>query len=106
MGLIESGNCECGEKGTPEHVVLECVLTLEARRNYQREIQGRLVGEVLRDPIYWQFLDQIALEASDRAKTAYIDRLKETQGRIRRDVDSNAEDGTDTDTSVVSAGSE
>nr|CAD7432599.1 unnamed protein product [Timema monikensis] len=114
LGLIESGNCQCGEEGTPEHVVLECVITLEARRNYQREIQGRLVGEVLRDPIYWKFLDQIALEASDRAKTAYIDRLKEAQGRIRRDVDtdndeeddSDTEGGTDTDTSAVSAGSE
>nr|CAD7427806.1 unnamed protein product [Timema monikensis] len=112
LGLIESGNCQCGEEGTPEHVVLECVITLEARRNYQREIQGRLVGEVLRDPIYWKFLDQIALEASDRAKTAYIDRLKEAQGRIRRDVDtdndeeddSDTEGGTDTDTSAVSAG--
>nr|CAD7573464.1 unnamed protein product [Timema californicum] len=114
LGLIESGNCQCGEEGTPEHVVLECVLTLEARRNYQREIQGRLVGEILRDPIYWKFLDQIALEASDRAKTAYIDRLKEAQGRIRWDVDtdndeeddSDMEGETDTDTSAVSAGSE
>nr|CAD7569700.1 unnamed protein product [Timema californicum] len=114
LGLIESGNCQCGEEGTPEHVVLECVLTLEARRNYQREIQGRLVGEILRDPIYWKFLDQIALEASDRAKTAYIDRLKEAQGRIRWDVDtdndeeddSDMEGETDADTSAVSAGSE
>nr|CAD7461427.1 unnamed protein product [Timema tahoe] len=89
-------------------------LTLEARRNYQREIQGRLVGKVLRDPICWEFLDQIALEASDRAKTAYIDRLKEAQGRIIRDVDndsdeeddSDMEGKTDTDTSAVSAGSE
>nr|CAD7573322.1 unnamed protein product [Timema californicum] len=29
LGLIESGTCDCGEEGTPEHVVLECVLTLE-----------------------------------------------------------------------------
>nr|CAD7591373.1 unnamed protein product [Timema genevievae] len=80
LGLIESENCECGEEGTLEHVVLECVFVLEAKRNYQREIQGILVGEVLRDPIYWKFLDQIVLEASDRAKTAYIDIPKEAQG--------------------------
>nr|CAD7396775.1 unnamed protein product [Timema poppensis] len=111
LGIIESGNCECGEEGTPEHVVLDCVLTLEARRNYQREIQERLVGEVLRDLIYWTFLNQIALEASDRAKIAYIDRFKEAQERIRRDVDndndeeddSDTEGETDTDTSVISA---
>nr|CAD7604931.1 unnamed protein product [Timema genevievae] len=56
--------------------------------------------------------DQIALKASDREKTAYIDRLKEAQGLIRRDVDSDndeeddsdMEGETDTDTCAVSAG--
>nr|CAD7568966.1 unnamed protein product [Timema californicum] len=46
LGLIELGNCEYGEEGTFEHLVLEFLLTLEARRSYQREIQRRLVGKV------------------------------------------------------------
>nr|CAD7416163.1 unnamed protein product [Timema poppensis] len=81
LGLTESGTCDCGEEGTPEHVVLEFILTLEARRNYQREIQGRSVGEVLRDPIYWKGLNQIALEASDRVNT---DLKRKSKRRIAR----------------------
>nr|CAD7200129.1 unnamed protein product [Timema douglasi] len=42
MGLVETDRCECGEVGTPEHVVLECARTLEIRRPNQQEVQGRL----------------------------------------------------------------
>nr|CAD7424341.1 unnamed protein product [Timema monikensis] len=67
MGLVETDWCECGEVGTPEHVVLQCARTLEIRPN-QQEVQGRLVGDILRDPAHWRFLDKLAAEASERAK--------------------------------------
>nr|CAD7263508.1 unnamed protein product [Timema shepardi] len=51
MGLVETDRCECGEVGTPEHVDLECARTLEIRPN-QQEVQGRLVGDILRDPAH------------------------------------------------------
>nr|CAD7408879.1 unnamed protein product [Timema cristinae] len=39
MGLVETYRCECGEVGTPEHVVMECACTLEIRRPNQQEVQ-------------------------------------------------------------------
>nr|CAD7410077.1 unnamed protein product [Timema poppensis] len=61
MGLVETDRCECGEVGTPEHVVLECARTLEIRRPNQQEVQGKLVGDILRDPAHWRFLDKLAI---------------------------------------------
>nr|CAD7461847.1 unnamed protein product [Timema tahoe] len=80
MGLVESDLCECGEVGTPEHVVLECARTLELRRPNQQEVQGRMVGDILRDPVHWRFLDKLAAEASERAKEEYIRALGERRG--------------------------
>nr|CAD7264441.1 unnamed protein product [Timema shepardi] len=66
MGLVKTDRFECGEVGTPEHVVLECARTLEIRRPNQREVQGRLVGDILRDPARWRFLDKLAGIVLDR----------------------------------------
>nr|CAD7455575.1 unnamed protein product [Timema tahoe] len=85
MGLVESELCECGEVGTPEHVVLECARTLEIRRPNQQEVQGCLVGGIIRDPTKWRFLDKLAAEATERAKTDYIRALRERRGLRQRD---------------------
>nr|CAD7440331.1 unnamed protein product [Timema bartmani] len=61
MGLVETDWCECGE-----------------------ELQGRLVGDILRDPVHWRFLDKLAAEASERAKEEYIRALGERQGLRQR----------------------
>nr|CAD7204317.1 unnamed protein product [Timema douglasi] len=72
MGFVEYDLCECGEVGTLEHVVLECARTLEIRRPNQQEVQGRLVGGILRDPTHWRLLDKLTTEASKRDKAEYI----------------------------------
>nr|CAD7264276.1 unnamed protein product [Timema shepardi] len=131
MGLVESDLCECGTVGTPEHVVLEYARTLEIRRPNQQVVQERLVGDILRKPAHWRFLDKLA---SERAKMEYVRALREIRGLGRRlnrlraregwgessDMDSdedrdNVEDnggyedrntgsGTETDASELSAG--
>nr|CAD7205363.1 unnamed protein product [Timema douglasi] len=85
MGLVESEACECGEVGTPEHVVLECARTAEIGRPNQQEVQGRLVGGVLTEPTKWRLLDRLAAEATERAKTEYRRVLRERRRLRQRD---------------------
>nr|CAD7586014.1 unnamed protein product [Timema genevievae] len=49
-GLTDTAMCDCGEVTTSEHVVLECPETQEIRTLPQKEIQGIMVGNILRDP--------------------------------------------------------
>nr|CAD7262739.1 unnamed protein product [Timema shepardi]CAD7571430.1 unnamed protein product [Timema californicum] len=84
LRFIDSSECVCGPEGTQEHVVLECFQTQEVRRPFQLEIQGRLVGYVLRDPVIWKLLDAITSEVSDKAKNEYMTELNEARDRIPR----------------------
>nr|CAD7401480.1 unnamed protein product [Timema poppensis] len=68
---------------TPEHVVLECSCTLEIRRPNQQEVQWRLVGGNLRDPIHWRLLDKLATEASERAKSKYLSWDGEAESKVQ-----------------------
>nr|CAD7593144.1 unnamed protein product [Timema genevievae] len=64
---------------------VECARTLEIRRPNQQEVQGCLVGGIIRDPTKWRFLDKLAAEATERAKTDYIRALRERRVLRQRD---------------------
>nr|CAD7406932.1 unnamed protein product [Timema cristinae] len=74
----------------------------------QQEVQGRLVGGILRDPTHWRFLDKLATEASERAKAKYLTarktktgtKTKQTEGQRRKrgetsDSDDDENNGRD-----------
>nr|CAD7405231.1 unnamed protein product [Timema cristinae] len=45
--LTDTGNCDCGREAMPEHVVLECIETLEDKMNLQILLQASMVKLVL-----------------------------------------------------------
>nr|CAD7603020.1 unnamed protein product [Timema genevievae] len=86
LGLVDSGECLCGQEGAPEHVILECVRTQEDRRTYQTGIQGRLVGHILSPPVLWKLLNAIASELSEGARNDHLAIRNEARQRgLRQD---------------------
>nr|CAD7263616.1 unnamed protein product [Timema shepardi] len=57
--IINRGTCDCDRKATPEHVVLECIETLEDRMNLQIPLQASTVYHILRDVDRWSLLNAI-----------------------------------------------
>nr|CAD7397862.1 unnamed protein product [Timema poppensis] len=85
-GMTDSDKCDCGEKATPEHVVLECPQTLEARADLQVPLQASTVYHVVRDVNRWGLLDRIADDASRRERDRYVKDLKRRRRDRRQDV--------------------
>lgn len=71
-GIADSNVCECGEIGTPEHVVWECTNTAQLREPLQKLLQGRQIGNIIRDPYSWMLLDEASNRVSLKAKEVFI----------------------------------
>nr|CAD7405581.1 unnamed protein product [Timema poppensis] len=76
LGLTDNDKCDCGEEATPEHVVLECDVTREARLELQTPLQACTVYHIVRDEERWGFLDKIADNVSRREKDRYVRDLR------------------------------
>ncbi|KAG5867385.1 hypothetical protein JTB14_008501 [Gonioctena quinquepunctata] len=63
FNLKDNSLCECGEEGTPEHVVLNC-LRYEDQENLRGRIKGRNLREIIEHQDTYNVLDKLAQKVS------------------------------------------
>ncbi|KAG5866170.1 hypothetical protein JTB14_031022 [Gonioctena quinquepunctata] len=63
FNLKDNSLCECGEEGTPEHVVLEC-LRYEDQENLRGRIRGRNLREIIENVDTYNVLNTLAQKVS------------------------------------------
>nr|CAD7439859.1 unnamed protein product [Timema bartmani] len=74
--LTDTAICDCGREATPEHFVLECIETLEARINLQIALQANTVYYILRDVDRWSLLDAVADNLSKYERDMHLTVMK------------------------------
>nr|CAD7266597.1 unnamed protein product [Timema shepardi] len=74
--LTDTGICDRGREATPEHVVLECIKTLDDKMNLQIPLQASTVYHILSYVDQWSLLDAIADNVSKYERDMYLTAMK------------------------------
>lgn len=70
FNLKEDNLCECGEVGTPEHVVLECPTLQELTQEERVPLQGKTIQDILGSDLL-PTLDKLAQKVSKICQDRY-----------------------------------